>query len=412
MTFIICTVKDLLTFFLNISLNGQSSALFIIILVVTIASTYHDNHAKDKSNIESCFNTKHSSRVILTDQWLQAYSITKNYNSLISTHRTGEDVKVIHGIKFVNAILIFLSHKTVENLVPAVNRTKAALKSSESSSIIVRVCALYTDVFLMLSGLLVAYSITNRLMKQQRINIVREYISRYLRIIPNIIVLMLTTAYILPILSYRTTHRTTVIEKSAELCANYGWRNLLMIHNWFKFEEMCNLHTHHIGTDFELFIVSPFLLMIVHKYGRKGIGFVAILGVISTFLRYYSNYSHRLYYFVPFSANLSTLIATANNLYSLPTHRFTVYGMGILLGYTLRRLNNFKLKKYQILCGNLTSVISSMIIYAACLQMTGLDVEYDRSLHALYAAFAPVLVCIPACWIIFASQNGYRSEYY
>ena len=263
----------------------------------------------------------------------------------------------------------------------------------------------------MLSGVLVAYSITNRLMRLQRVNVVREYISRYLRIIPNIIVVMLTTAYILPLISYRTTHRMSVVDKPAELCINYGWRNLFMIQNWFKFEEMCNLHTHHIGTDFELFLFSPFLLMLMHKSPKKGISIVVILAIISTILRFYANYCHNLYYFVPFSADLSTLIDTANYLYTLPTHRFTVYGMGLLLGFILRKLKYVKLKQYQIMIGNLISAISTTIIYKACVRMTGLDVEYDRGLHALYAAFAPILVCVPVSWLIFASQNGYRSEY-
>ncbi|KAL7027103.1 hypothetical protein ACKWTF_005310 [Chironomus riparius] len=366
-------------------------AVFLIIFMISIFSTYQDVNSKDKN------------------QWLHAYSITRNYKSLVSADRSDDDVKVIHGIKFVTAILIFLCHKTVDSLVPIVNRTKIALKSSESSSIIVRICALYTDVFLMLSGVLVAYSITNRLMRQQRVNVVREYISRYLRIVPNIIVVMLTTAYILPIISYRTTHRMSVVDKPAELCINYGWRNLLMIQNWFKFEEMCNLHTHHIGTDFELFLFSPLLLILMHKSPRKGISFVVFLTIISTFLRFYANYSHNLYYFVPFSANLSTLIDTANYLYTLPTHRFTVYGIGLLLGFILRKLKYVKLKKYQIMLGNVISAISTTIIYKACVRMTGLDVEYDRGLHALYAAFAPILVCVPVSWLIFASQNGYRN---
>lgn len=148
----------------------------------------------------------------------------------------------------------------------------------------------------------------------------------------------------------------------------------------------------------------------MHKSARKGISLIAFLAIFSTFLRFYANYSHNLYYFVPFSADLSTLIDTANYLYTLPTHRFTVYGIGLLLGFTIRKLKYVKLKKYQIMLGNVISAISTTIIYKACVRMTGLDVEYDRGLHALYAAIAPILVCVPVSWLIFSSQNGYRSR--
>lgn len=310
----------------------------------------------------------------------------------------------------MNALLIFLCHKTVDSLIPSVNRTNVAIKASESSSIIVRICALYTDVFLMLSSLLVAYSITNRLMRKQRINIMREFIGRYMRIMPNIIAIMLATAYILPLLAYQTPYKSMVVDKPAELCQNFGWRNLFVIQNWFKFEEMCNLHTHHIGTDTQLFLIAPFLLMLLWNSPRKGSLLIIALGLISTVLRFYVTYKRSLNYFVPFSPDLSTLIATANHLYTLPTHRFTVYGIGLLLGYALRKHNDIKLKTHHVFLGNSISFGAMLIIINSGVKMTGLEVTYDRNLHALFAAFAPILACVPVCWIIFASQNGYKSK--
>jgi peptidoglycan/LPS O-acetylase OafA/YrhL len=328
----------------------------------------------------------------------------------VSTHRAEDDIKAIHGIKFLNALMIFLCHKTVDSLIPSINRTKVAEKSSEASSIIVRVCALYTDVFLMLSGVLVAYSITNRLIKKQRISIVREYVARYMRIIPNIIAIMLATAYILPLLAQYTAHRTVVVDKPAELCRDYGWRNLLMIQNWFKFEEMCNLHSHHIGTDFELFLISPLLLTLLWRSPRRGGLLIFGLGLISTVLRFYVTYTKSLNYFVPFSAELNKLIETANAMYTLPTHRFTVYGFGLLLGFFLRKYNGIKLKTHHVLLGNAVSAAAFILIANSSVRMTGLNVAYDKTLHGLFAAFAPILACVPVAWIILASQNGHKSE--
>ncbi|KAG5684660.1 hypothetical protein PVAND_013878 [Polypedilum vanderplanki] len=376
------------------ALNNGSKitiCLFMVICLMALFSTHVSAQSKDKK------------------RWLEAFSLSRNYKSLVSTYRTSDDVKVIHGIKFVNAIMIFLCHKTVDSLIPSVNRTKVAEKSSEASSIVVRVCALYTDVFLMLSGVLVAYSITSRLMKKQRISLIHEYIARYMRIIPNIIAVMLATAYILPMLAHHTAHRSVVVDKPAELCRNFGWRNLLMIQNWFKFEEMCNLHTHHIGTDFELFLISPMLLMLMWRSPRKGSLLILSLATISTILRYYVTYTKSLNYFVPFSAELSKLIATANHLYTLPTHRFTVYGIGLLLGFILIKYNDIKLKTHHVLIGNTISALAMILIVKTSVKMTGLEVIYDRNMHGLFAAFAPILACIPVAWIILASQNGHTN---
>lgn len=336
--------------------------------------------------------------------------MTKNYQKLISRRRSEDDLKAIHGIKFLTAVLIFICHKTVDSLIPSLNRTEVALNSLEASSIIVRICALYTDIFLMLSGVLVAYSITNQLMMKQKISIVREYLTRYVRIIPNVIITMLLTVFILPIISRKTALQTLLIDKPAELCARNGWRNIFMIHNWFKFEEMCNLHTHHIGTDFELFLIAPFLLILLWKTPRRGYAIIFTLLFIATALRFYVTYTKELTYFVPFSTRLSTLIETANYLYSLPTHRFTVYGIGLLLGFNLRKYRAIKVNNLSFFLGQVISVLAIFAIISACKKMLGFDVPYDKFTHATFAALAPVLACIPIAWIIFLSHVGIKSE--
>lgn len=164
---------------------------------------------------------------------------------MTSLERSEDDIKVVHGLRFLNAIFIFFCHKSVETLIPSINRTEMALVSAGAGSIFIRMCALYTDVFLMLSGMLVAYSLAKKLKRGQKINAVQEIVERYIRVMPNIIVCMLTTAYVIPLFVNQSPQKALVIEKPAQLCKTYGWRNLLMIHNWFKFEDMCNLHSHH-----------------------------------------------------------------------------------------------------------------------------------------------------------------------
>lgn len=298
----------------------------------------------------------------------------------------------------------------MDSLIPSLNRTQVALKSSESSSIIVRICAIYTDIFLMLSAVLVAYTITNRFMQNQRINILREYFMRYIRIIPNVIAIMLLTAFIFPHISNQTALKALLIDKAGDLCIQNGWRNIFMIHNWFKFEEMCNLHSHHIGTDFELFLFAPFLLILLWKSPKRGYTLIFTLGMLATVLRFYETYTKELTYFVPFSSKLSTLIKTANYLYTLPTHRFTVYGIGLILGFNLRKFKNLKVNNTLFFIGQCISGFAIFMIIAACKKMNGIDVKYDKTIHAMFAAFAPILATIPVAWIIFLSHVGIKSK--
>lgn len=347
----------------------------------------------------------------LVDSFLTSFSIKRNWQSLTSADRSEDDIKAVHGIRFLNAVLIFLCHKSVESMIPKVNRTQMALDSARGSSIIIRMCALYTDVFLMLSGMLVAYSMTKRLVKGRAIKTFQEYFGRYIRVMPNIIATILITTYVIPLFAEQSPQRAIVIEKPAELCKVFGWRNLLMIHNWFNFEEMCNLHTHHVGSDFELFLLAPFLLTVLWKWPRRGLCLVLALASASTAARFYVTYTKELMYFVPVGAKLSKLLATANHLYTLPTHRFTVYGVGLLLGFVLRKYNTIKLTKSQFIVGQIVNAISLMTVIACGLVMTGLDVEYNVILHSSYAAFAPIFYCLHVAWIIYSSHQGHSSEF-
>lgn len=55
-----------------------------------------------------------------------------------------------------------------------------------------------------------------------------------------------------------------------------------MIHNWFGFGNICMTHTHYIGTDFELFVVSTLLIVLLYNRPKLMIIFVAALAALAT----------------------------------------------------------------------------------------------------------------------------------
>lgn len=389
------------------------SGIFVLICILSLTSSLYDEKWAEPKSIlgEMMLWNVVLTNCVFADAWLTVFSVKRNWRELTSTKRSEDDIRAVHGVRFLNAILIFLCHKSVESLLPSKNRTEMALQSAGVGSIVIRMCALYTDVFLMLSGMLVAYSMTKTLQRGQKINMIREVTGRYIRVMPNIIATMLTTAYVIPrFVQHGNPHRALVIEKPAELCKTHGWRNVLLIHNWFKFEDMCNLHTHHVGSDFELFLIAPVLLTILWKFPKRGSMLVLFLAAVSTAARFHVTFANNLMYFVPFGAKLSKLLETANLLYTLPTHRFTVYGIGLLLGFVLRRYNTTRPSKTQFIVGEIVNGVLLTIVVACGVAMTGIDVNYNAMLHSLYAAFMPIVYCARVAWIIFSSHQGHKSE--
>lgn len=133
----------------------------------------------------------------------------------------------------------------------------------------------------MISGLLAASSLFKKLENNKRINIFKEYFDRYLRVMPSIASLILFSAHIMPHLGSGPLFKL-LTEREAELCSNYWWRNLMFINVWWGVRPMCAFHTQHVAIDFELFLVAPVLVVLIHKWKKIGLKLLFALAVVSS----------------------------------------------------------------------------------------------------------------------------------
>lgn len=174
----------------------------------------------------------------LSDELAVSFSLIKNTLALFSLKRDPNDIKIAHSIRFFNAIMLLISHKCMAMFyVPYSNRTTMIEMLGRPWTVLARAASLYTDPFLMISGMLTAYSLFGKLQKSGRINILQEYFSRYLRIMPPLAFLILLCTYILP-LTGNGPQWNLVVTHHADICKENWWRNLLFIHNWFGFSNM------------------------------------------------------------------------------------------------------------------------------------------------------------------------------
>ena len=230
-----------------------------------------------------------------------AFSLIKNTKELVSLKCDPGDIPTAHAIRCFNAVLLILSHKSFAMWFnPYSNRTEMSVGVSKSWSVLTRTASMYTDPFLMLSGMLTAYSFVGRLQKGQKIKIMKEYVGRYLRIMPSLAALILFCTFVLPLLG-SGPQWNLVVNNNSEMCKKYWWRNLLFIHNWFGLRSMCLSHTHHVGIDFELFLISPVLITLLWKSPKKGALLIFGLGILSTIVRFYVTYTNGLSNYVFYS---------------------------------------------------------------------------------------------------------------
>ncbi|KAL5276597.1 hypothetical protein ACFFRR_002050 [Megaselia abdita] len=345
------------------------------------------------------------------NEWLTAFSLYKNSKWLFSTKSAPGDIEAVHGIRFINAFMLLFAHKSMAMFFNSYNnRTEMAENLGQSWTVIGRAASLYTDPFLLFSGMLTSYSIFGRLMKGNPINLKNEYIGRLMRIVPSLGALILFCTYVLPLLG-SGPQWNLVVGHHSDLCKRNWWRNLLFIHNYFGFGEMCLTHTHHLGIDTELFAVAPIMILSLWKWPKNTLKVLLALCVLGTGARYYTSVVNELSNYVYFGTNIQRLFRTADYMYSFPPYRSTVYIMGILLGYGLRKYKGLKISDSQLRLGWVIGIACYLLSTFGPAPMGRIDYEYNSTHAAIYAAFAPIAWCLFFGWAVFVSHLGYTNKF-
>lgn len=109
--------------------------------------------------------------------------------------------------------------------------------------------------------------------------------------------------------------------------------------------------------------------------------------------------------------SVKQLFETADKMYIMPPHRFTVYAMGIGLGYILRMFKDWKLSQCQLKIGWYLSTACLFLAFFGPAPMGDINYKFNSTHAAIYAAFAPIAWCIFFAWIILVSQLGYKSKF-
>jgi hypothetical protein len=161
----------------------------------------------------------------------------------------------------------------------------------------------------------------------------------------------------------------------------------------------------------QLFIMATFLTPVLFKYPKRGLQLLIGLALLSTFARFYVTVLHELSIHIFFGISLKKIAEVADRMYIIPPFRFTVYAMGMLLGFALQRYKDHKPTTNQARAGWILGVLSFVVTSIASVRMNFPDYEYDKYEAGIYAALAPAGWCVFSAWIIYISEKGSTSEW-
>ncbi|KAI5643620.1 acyltransferase family domain-containing protein [Phthorimaea operculella] len=175
--------------------------------------------------------------------------------------------------------------------------------------------------------------------------------------------------------------------------------------------DSCLTHTHQIGIDMQLYVATLPLMLVLWKWRTLGWTLIVAIAAASTLLRYLSIYWYSISMFVYFGISVQKLLDAAKFCYILPTHRATIYLIGVAMAYFIRTKRlNFTLSNNQVRA--LWAFAVGLMMFTLCYpyQMGLEGYTFSPGPAAIFAAFSPVMWGIYMSITHWAVCNNYTNE--
>lgn len=117
-------------------------------------------------------------------------------------------------------------------------------------------------------------------------NPAKIYVNRYLRYFPAVAILILIFSSSLPqYLADGFNYQD--MPHNAMKCKKWWWSSLMFMQNYKNLKETCLDHTWYLSVDFQLFLITPFVVCLLRKYGRRFLTSLVVLIFGLQFMTFY-----------------------------------------------------------------------------------------------------------------------------
>ncbi|CRK88151.1 CLUMA_CG001936, isoform A [Clunio marinus] len=332
----------------------------------------------------------------------------KLYN--VSVSKSSDDIRCLHGIRALSIIYIIFGHRYGLPMWNVISNRAAIADWQQNFHIgIYHTHQVAVDVFFTMGGLLVTWSMMKSL-DSNRLSILRLYFRRYLRYTPLLGVLML---FVISLMRHIVFGPISYMDGGfwpfLTNCNNWWWTTLLHLQNYVNPNEICMSHTWYLSIDFQLFLVSPFLIYPAWRYGWKYLWTLPTLALLSSIYIFIMSMVFNIY-MVTKSPDAAPFEFFIQWIY-YPTHaRMGPWFIGMTLGYILYqnrhkrvRLDPFVNVVMWILCLSLFTAITMGSQYMFLPPHVNTTTLLE---NAFYLAFYRNGWSLATAWMIFACHNG------
>ncbi|KAK4316219.1 hypothetical protein Pmani_012596 [Petrolisthes manimaculis] len=344
-------------------------------------------------------------------RFLLVFSVSMNLKKIfhINVKEGPHVISCLHGIRAMSMVWVvwghsyFIDYRAVVNVVYAAQLTDNVFEQTIMGG------NFSVDSFFLMSGLLVMYGVLKEYNRANKINWLKYYIHRYVRLTPPILLTGAATATIARFVLVGP-EAGSVERAVVDVCRENWWRDILYISNLPNIMKSCLPQCWYVCVDLQLYLVAPLVLLpLLHKpkIGMIWMGVVTIIAMVipMIILGVYSIPTNLVFGHPAVEAKAYV------DTYGKPWCRAGVYLVGMWGGMFLHHYKDrhLKLKMWQTVVGwLLAATLALLVVYGIADYNTLVNYKpITLGIGITYDILSRMAWGIAVLWVIVACHKGY-----
>ncbi|GAM23119.1 hypothetical protein SAMD00019534_062940 [Acytostelium subglobosum LB1] len=343
---------------------------------------------------------------------LLAFSLVSNYKSFTNGRSTKRYLDSLDGIRTLSTCWVVLGHSLVFLMGPGLDNVSYVFGVARRSFAFQVFMAgeFSVDVFFMLSGFLVAYTVLTQMDKRQGktgpLFWLMYVVHRFIRLSPLYYFIVFFFWQVSPLLGsgplwflYRDTVKT---------CDQYWWTNLLYINNMYpvKLADECTGWGWYLANDMQFYLLVPIVLVVF--YWRRCAGWALVCAILAACFT--SNIWVAAKYEIPtFFEFAASPDGFGQDLYQRPWFRMGAYVVGVAVAFLYREPKTKEL--YDMPCFRAVAYVASLVItfFFAYIPYTSFHSEngWNNTENSLFNGFAHTMLPLGVTIFMMATFYGH-----
>ncbi|XP_072014078.1 nose resistant to fluoxetine protein 6-like isoform X1 [Amphiura filiformis] len=336
-------------------------------------------------------------------RFLLCFAVNRSLDKLLNAKQGDKSVGCLNGIRVLSISWVILAHSLLyplnERMYDDTIEFYAMIRRLDFTVVVKAEYAV--DTFFLLSGCLLTYLTLGKMAHTNgKLPWGLFYFHRFWRLTPVYSAVILFIIFLDPYIGSGPLWYRYIDHPN---CEKYWWRNLLYISNFFPKSEMCMDWSWYLPNDMQFYVISPFILILLHKAPKVGTGLLATLTAISIIIRASLTAKYGMGSGIFGGGGVAG--AYWDKIYDKPWTRISPYFVGMAVGFIMVRRPHLRMRPIVVLCGwVLASAVGLVVIYVV---NNAFYRDWSLAEQGIYNGLGSFTWASCVGWVILACKNGY-----